>query len=354
MNVSILHRAKLTAVALALGASCCLVGPRLWAGDPIDFSGGRGKSSAPKESKMDEERLKGLQNSTRTSILREGAPPDSIPSITNPRDPRDPREERRQRLAREERKYFLLYEPGELQKKDSEGKDTGLGNYSLGGRDQKTVGRNWLSEETSSTSKPAASKGAANRKDDRSEDLENRNRQTEESEGERKRSDRLSLSSQSRDLQVGNQAARESDFKDLLNSTQARGEAPSSFDKADFTLRDMLGTTETTRTRAQETRMDSFRQMLNGTTAKDAARLPGANPPSDRAFNNFSKPGGAFTPPAAAGPDFGTKPRVSIPDNTYQRPSPFQNAATPAFNPSDPSKARVQPADFESLKKRMR
>ncbi|HEY2953152.1 MAG TPA: hypothetical protein VGK40_11240 [Verrucomicrobiae bacterium] len=356
MNVLILNRAKMTAVTLAVGALCCLGGPRLFAGDPIDFSGGRGKNSGPKESKMDEERLKALQSPTSPSILREGAPPDSMPSIN--KQPRDPREERRQRLAREERKYFLLYEPGELQKKERGGKDTGLGDYSLGGRDEKSLGRNWLSDDPTGSSKPAGSKGAANRKDDRSEDMESRARQNEDAETERKKGEHTSFTGQS-----GAHSAKELEFKDVLNSNPSRGEAPSSFDKADFTLRDMLGAPETSRSRAQDTRMDSFRQMLNGSPAsgslnppRDAARLPGAHPPSDRAFDNVSRTGGrdAFAPPSAASPDFGNKLRSAAADNTYQRPTPFQIAGPSSFSPSDASRTRVPPADFEALKKRMR
>ena len=162
MNVLSLNRTTMAAVTLAVVALFCFGGQRLIAGDPIDFSGGGAKNSAPNGRKVDEERLKALQKSTSPSILREGAPPDTTPSINNPRDTR---EERRQRLAREERKYFLLYEPGELQKKDKESRTGSLGDYSLVGRDDKAAGRNWLVDDTAGAGKPGANKAAANRKD---------------------------------------------------------------------------------------------------------------------------------------------------------------------------------------------
>jgi hypothetical protein len=354
--MSSLNRTRLTAVTLAVVAFFCFGGQRLRAGDPIDFSGAGAKNTAPKGSKADEERLKALQKSTSPSILREGAPPDTTPSITNPRDTHD---DRRQRLAREERKYFLLYEPGELQKKDRESKTGSLGDYSLGGRDDKSAGRNWLVNDTS-----GANKAAANRKDNRSEDMENRARQADDDETDRKKGDRSGSSGQSgRESQAGAHATKDAEFKDLLNSTQARGEPSSSFDKADFALRDILGAPETSRSRAQETRMDNFRQLLNGTpansslgTPKDAARFPGLNPPAERAFDNFGKTGGrdALSPPAAASSDFGNKFRPPAAETPYQRPSPFLNSGPSAFGSSDPSKQRVQPLDFEALKKRLR
>ena len=361
MNVLSLNRTTMAAVTLAVVALFCFGGQRLIAGDPIDFSGGGAKNSAPNGRKVDEERLKALQKSTSPSILREGAPPDTTPSINNPRDTR---EERRQRLAREERKYFLLYEPGELQKKDKESRTGSLGDYSLVGRDDKAAGRNWLVDDTAGAGKPGANKAAANRKDNRSEDVESRARQADENDTDRKKSDHASFSGPSgREAQAGANGAKDADFKDLLNSTQTRGEPASSFDKADFALRDILGVTETTHSRAQETRMDSFRQMLNGTPGnsalsapRDAARFPGLNPPADRAFDSFGKTGArdASSPPTAASSDFGNKFRPTAPENVYQRPSPFQNAGPSAFSSSDPAKQRVQPLDFETLKKRLR
>ena len=364
MNVSTVNRVKKAVLILLVGAFFCLSGPRLFAGDPIDFSGGRGKTSGPRENKLDEERLKPLPNASPSSILRDAAPPDSTPSVTQPRDTRDSREERRKRLAREERKYFLLYEPGELQKKDKEGKNTGLGDYSLGGRDEKSLGRNWLSDDPPDSGKRAGAKGATQRKDNRSEDLESRARQAEDAENERKKGDRASFSGQlGREPQAGAHTVKELDFRDLFTSGSARSESASSLDKGDFTLRDVLGAPDTVRNRAQEARLESFRQMLDGTSRgsslnppTDAARLPGIKPPPDRAFDTFGKTGGrdVLASPSPASSDFGNKFRSPAADNSYQRPSPFQNGTPSSFNPSEATKSRGQPADFESLKKRVR
>src|SRR5262249_23645742 len=147
---------------------------RLFAGDPIDFSGRAGKGSSPRDSKADEERLKALQTPSRPALLPEGNAPDATPAITGPRETR---EGRRQRLAREERKYFLLYEPGKLQKKDREGKNTGWGDYTRGSRDEKSPGRDCLSDAASGARNPGGSRAKPQRKDNRLENLDNRARQ---------------------------------------------------------------------------------------------------------------------------------------------------------------------------------
>lgn len=361
MNLFVVGRVGRVATAvIAAGALCSMSTPCLFGGDPIDFSGGRSKGVTAKDNKLDE-RLQAVQPAARSPLFRE-APSDSEPSPT-PRDTRESREERRQRLAREEHKYFLLYEPGELQKKDGEGKNFGLGDLEIGGRDRRSLSRDWLTSDSATESrKGPGGKEAANGKEDRPENAEARSRQNEDAEVERSRGVNAAAQA-TREGQTPAHMSKELDFKDLLGSSTARSESSTFRDKTDYSLRDVVSPSDTRRDRAQQARMDNFRQMLNGNSRGDALassangiRSPAVNAPGERSLDGLGKPGGrdAFGAAAASSPNLGDKLRTPASANAYQRPSMFPNAGPTVFGPSDPAKARPQPADFESLKKRVR
>ena len=231
----------------------------------------------------------------------------------------DKEELKRLKNIRDEKKNWLLLEPGELQRKEADKKSLGVVNRPLDGidntKDDQTTDYTFefkgANEKNSSQRRQAGElrplgQGASKEEVD-ARAAQQQQRDQEDADGDGRREKGFSLNGGSKETQFGAHMASELSFNNLFAPIKNDTAGGSLKSEAGFTLRDAFAN-QPARSKDQQARMDDFNKMMSAPLAGGAG-LGMASPLS--------------LPPAA------TAPGLPKPDDSAAKP-----AVNPLFNPN--------------------
>ena len=208
-----------------------------FAGDPIQFSGEKGKQGPQQEKKVDNDLFKSWNKDSAPNPLSGYTP--YMPAIRT-----DPKDEKRLRKEREEKRNWLLLNPGDLTGNDDEGfgghdysldaleKDSGSGDYTLYPLLHSKSGQGRGSDSKQRQAQQAANVTANEKFDVRA------NRETE---------------------MIGAHTSRDLDLKGLLDTKQTGGPQGN---RTEITLFDFLRDNSAPRLQ-RSPQLDEFKKFIN-------------------------------------------------------------------------------------------
>jgi hypothetical protein len=304
------------APAAVLALSLSLIGAQ--AGDPIQFSGDKGKPAPGAETRPADTDVFKTWNKSKTPA---GARLNALTPFIVPADPMDPKDERRLKNARDERKNWMLLEPGELQKREEEdqnqfgGRSVAIDNFESDDTD------NYLFYNVTEENKPRNN---------------NPGRDNNSDSDDPPRKDHRTLSLFPREMEKpGAHTASELNLKGLIDPAHANG---AHFNKNEASLFQFLKDNAPPATdRDQQARRDSFRTFINGGPANTPAPSGMSDPINFRTdltqerMNPIMPNRPAFDLPAAAS---------KAPDSFLSRPPA---GSTPGRADAWPEMATIAP-----------
>lgn len=331
----------------------------LSAGDPIIIT----KEKSKNESKLEpptESRF-GLDLFKPWERMPSGSPFDvTPPSSTERTTPYDRKREKKLQNAEDERKNWLLLEPGELQKKDDEEYSFGVRDYNLDGIDKENTSRNYLfyglaesrnsgqgrSPGRSQSRVPGQAQSRNTRPEQPREDADADSKRTESR-------DSLKLFGNS-ESQSGAHTASELNLKSLFDPSQSGGALSGKMDQSEPSLQSLFNPGGASiRTPAQQARMDEFKQILNASPSGSSLSSPLAPAGFPNDLNRQQSDPGLARPldiygkspgnPTTTLPNFGGAPNrpispglpsAGLPEMNSPRASGFNSLPSPAFAPS--------------------
>ncbi len=342
----------LLAVAFLFGSAGGLVWQAV-AGEPIVFGTEKIKVEPGKEKVP-------AQGPFRLEKLTSPAPFD-LNGLTPPIVPRinsGPRKDKRQQNAEDEKKNWLLLDKGELQEKDDEKNFLGLRDDGLDDLDKDKNSHDYTFRSSDSSRTPnhlrAPGQSQARTPGQRQKVDANRpppSREDADVDADTKRaSGNTAILFGSRDAATGARAGNDSDARGLLDS-KASGRSGG---KSDFSLRDFLRSSDSERSREQQARTESFKQLL-GSASSSASLSDPVNMHSDftRQPLNPVMPAGfgdsgskSFSP----SPDFAPRQNIAQPNSPMNYlGSPDLRAGSPGLGVAQPPPGswRPTPVDWQ-------
>ncbi len=281
---------------LALAAFCSSA-VSLRAGDAIVFSNEKGKTTPGKEYKSGGGLFDSWQKAPPISPFN-----DLIPSMLPPIRNLDPKTARRLRNAEDEKRNWMILDPGELQDKDDQNNLFGVHDENLDGLDEKHTGRDYTFyglAEPKSAGRSSRS-GSQSRTPGRPNSEQQANQRAVEA-GKLELERRDAATKRERTPPLGAHTAGELNLRSLFEPTKSEAMAGSA-EKSDFSLRDLLSNnSQPARSQEQERNMQKFKDFLNTSSPADSG--PGLQPnlPAQSFNSSFPKPL-EFTP-ARSGPN---------------------------------------------------